>query len=246
VIEVYPVVDYASRRYMDEYAHKTEMDAWRIFRILSEFVDGFETMTHIGPSVSFFGSARTSRDSFYYQLATEVAKKIAEKGFGIITGGGPGIMEAANKGAQMARGRSCGISVNLPYEEIKNPYIDHKYSLRFRYFFVRKVMFIRYAQAFVFLPGGMGTFDELFEALTLMQTKKINPFPIFLMGKSYWTGLLAWLRENPFKEGYILEEDFSRMRVTDDPDFVAEEIEKHFKKVGEITTFELGSERNNH
>jgi uncharacterized protein (TIGR00730 family) len=228
---------------MDENEHKMEMDAWRIFRILSEFVDGFETMTHIGPSVSIFGSARTQRGTPYYQLATEVAKKISEKGFGIITGGGPGIMEASNKGAQMAKGRSCGISVNLPYEEIKNPYIDQQYSMRFRYFFVRKVMFIRYAQAFVFLPGGMGTFDELFEALTLIQTKKIKPFPIFLMGESYWTGLMDWLRQCPFKEGYILESDFSRMKVTDDPDFVADEIEKHFNKVGELTTFELGGER---
>lgn len=240
-LEVYLEVEYASS--MEEYEHKMEMDAWRIFRILSEFVDGFETMTHIGASVSIFGSARTLRDTPYYQLATEVAQKIAEKGFGIITGGGPGIMEAANKGAQLAKGRSCGISVNLPYEEIKNPYVDQQYSLRFRYFFVRKVMFIRYAQAFVFLPGGMGTLDELFEALTLMQTKKIKPFPIFLLGTTYWSGLIDWLRASPFHHGYISESDFSRMKITDDPVFVAEEIEKHFKKVGEITTFELGSER---
>jgi uncharacterized protein (TIGR00730 family) len=230
---------------MNDGEHKSEMDAWRIFRILSEFVDGFETMTNIGPSVSIFGSARAHKDHPYYQLATEVAKKISQKGFGIITGGGPGIMEAANKGAQMAKGRSCGISVNLPYEEVRNPYIDHQYSLRFRYFFVRKVMFIRYAQAFVFLPGGMGTLDELFEALTLMQTNKIKPFPIFLLGESYWEGLINWLKRHPFKEGYVLESDFERFKITDNPDLVAEEIEKHFKKVGGITTFELGRNAKN-
>ncbi len=224
----------------EEKKHKTELDAWRIFRIVSEFVDGFETMTDIGPCVSVFGSARISPDHPNYALCTEVAKKIAEKGFGIITGGGPGVMEAANKGAQMAKGRSCGINVNLPYEEIKNPYIDSKYNLRFRYFFVRKVMFIRYAQAYVFLPGGMGTLDELFEALTLMQTNKIKPFPIFLMGKNYWEGLIDWLRNSAFKEKYIIESDFERLQLTDDPDFVAAEIEKHFKQAGgELTTFEL-------
>lgn len=225
---------------MNEPLYKTEMDAWRIFRILSEFVDGFETMTSIGASVSIFGSARSNRDHPYYQLATEVAKKIAEKGFGIITGGGPGAMEAANKGAQQASGRSCGISVNLPYEEVENRYIDSRYKLRFRYFFVRKVMFIRYAQAFVFLPGGMGTLDELFEALTLMQTNKIKPFPIFLMGKTYWEGLISWLKTDPLKEGYISNSDLERLQFTDDPSFVADEIEKHFRQVGETTTFELG------
>jgi uncharacterized protein (TIGR00730 family) len=223
-------------------SEQPEMDAWRIFRILSEFVDGFETMTHMGPSVSIFGSARTPRDHPYFQLATEVARKIAEKGFGIITGGGPGIMEAANKGAQMAKGRSCGISVNLPYEEIRNPYIDQQYNLRFRYFFVRKVMFIRYAQAFIFLPGGVGTLDELFEALTLIQTKKIKPFPIFLLGTTYWEGLISWMKKHPFREGYLTESDFERFKITDDPTMVASAIEKHFKEFGEMTTFELGRE----
>lgn len=220
--------------------NKFQIESWRIFRILSEFVDGFETMTDIGPSVSFFGSARIQRDHPYYELATQTAQKIAQKGFGIITGGGPGIMEAANKGAQMAKGRSCGISVNLPFEEIKNPYIDPKYYLRFRYFFVRKVMFIRYAQAFVFLPGGMGTLDELFEALTLMQTNKIKPFPIFLLVSSYWDGLIAWLKDQPLRENFLLESDFERFKITDDPTFIADEIEKHFKQVGEVPTYDLG------
>lgn len=227
---------------MDNDSTHLNMDAWRIFRILSEFVDGFETMASIGPSVSIFGSARTTPENPYYQIATDVAKKIAEKGFGIITGGGPGIMEAANKGAQLAKGRSCGISVNLPTEEKRNDFIDIPYSLRFRYFFVRKVMFIRYAQAFVFLPGGMGTFDELFEALTLIQTNKIQPFPIFLIGTMFWKGLIDWLRNSPFQEKYITEKDFERFTITDDLDFVADSVEKHYKKVGKITTFELGKQ----
>lgn len=225
---------------MSEIEKSTQMDAWRIFRILSEFVDGFEKMATIGASVSIFGSARISQDNPYYQLATEVAKKIAEKGFGIITGGGPGVMEAGNKGAQIAKGHSCGISVNLPFEEIKNPFIDPEYNLRFRYFFVRKVMFIRYAQAFVFLPGGVGTLDELFEALTLMQTKKIKPFPIILMGVSYWEKLISWLRESPLQANFISESDFERITLTDDPDVVVAKIEKHFQSAGEKPTFDLG------
>lgn len=216
------------------------MDSWRIFRILSEFVDGFETMASLGPSVSIFGSARIQENHPYYQLAIEIAQKISEKGFGIITGGGPGVMEAANKGAQLAKGHSCGISISLPYEEDDNPYIDKKYNLKFRYFFVRKVMFIRYAQAFVFLPGGMGTLDELFEACTLIQTDKINPFPIFLVGTSYWSGLLDWLRKNPLENKFISNKDLDLITLTDDPDFVAEEVKKHYEQSGKIATFELG------
>ena len=215
-------------------------DSWRIFRILSEFVDGFETMTNFGPSVSIFGSSRAKPDSPHYHLACEIAKKITQKGFGIITGGGPGLMEAANKGAQMAKGRSCGINVNLPYEETSNPFIDSKYHLTFRYFFVRKVMFIRYAQAFVFLPGGFGTLDELFEALTLIQTDKIKPFPIFLIGTDYWKGMVEWLRNSPLGIQYLEEKDFNLFKITDDPDFVADEIEKHYERTGKTPTFELG------
>jgi uncharacterized protein (TIGR00730 family) len=227
---------------MSETPKKPHFDSWRIFRILSEFVDGFETMTDLGPSVSIFGSARTLPDSPTYKLATLVAKKIADKGFGIITGGGPGIMEAANKGAQKGKGASCGISINLPYEELSNRYIDTKYNLKFRYFFVRKVMFIRYAQAFVFLPGGYGTLDELFEALTLIQTKKIRPFPIFLVGKEYWKGMFDWLMAFPLKEKYLNESDFNLFTLTDDPDFIADQIEDHYNKVGKLHTFDLGSE----
>lgn len=219
---------------------KTHFDAWRIFRILSEFVDGFETMTDIGPSVSIFGSARTKPDSPDYVLGMKVAEKIAQKGFGIITGGGPGIMEAANRGAQKAKGPSCGMCITLPHEDVTNPYIDPKYHLSFRYFFVRKVMFIRYAQAFVFLPGGYGTLDELFEALTLIQTKKIRRFPIFLVGKEYWGKMIEWMKMSPLKSEYLDESDFDLFTITDDPDFVAEAIEKHYKEAGKLPTFELG------
>jgi len=199
-------------------------------------------MIDLGPSVSIFGSARTPPDSPTYELATIVAEKIANKGFGIITGGGPGIMEAANKGGQNGKGASCGISINLPYEEQSNPFIDPKFRLAFRYFFVRKVMFIRYAQAFIFLPGGYGTLDELFEALTLIQTKKIRQFPIFLVGTDYWKGMIEWLKAVPLKENCLDESDFDLFTVTDDPDFIAEEIEKHYNRVGKIYTFELGRE----
>lgn len=218
---------------------KPRFDAWRVFRILSELVDGFEKMANIGPSVSMFGSTRVKTDSPVYQLAVEVAKKISAKGFAIITGGGPGTMEAANKGAQEAKGISCGLSITLPFEPGSNPYIDRKYNLEFRYFFVRKVMFVRYAQAFVVLPGGFGTFDELFEALTLIQTKKIKPFPIFLMGISYWQGLVDWLKNTMLKEGYISQCDLDLIILTDDPDFVANKIEEHYRTVGPQPTFEL-------
>ncbi len=183
-------------------------DAWRVFRIISEFVDGFESMTYIGPSVSIFGSARLSPDSPYYQLAVNVAHHITLKGFAIITGGGPGIMEAANKGAQEGKGNSCGLAIDLPFEDKPNLYIDPKYHLKFRYFFVRKVMFIRYAQGYVFLPGGYGTLDELFEALTLIQTRKIKPFPIYLMGKAYWQEMLKWIEGTMLKARMHLKRRF--------------------------------------
>lgn len=205
-------------------------DAWRVFRIISEFVDGFETMTDIGPSVSIFGSARLPPGSPYYKLTIKTAKAIAKKGFAIITGGAGGIMEAANRGAQQAKGISCGLSIDLPFEPRCNPYVDPDYDLRFRYFFVRKVMFIRYAQAYVFLPGGVGTCDELFEALTLIQTKKIHTFPIYLLGTSYWKGLIDWLKETALKEGCISEADIERMIITDDPDAVANGVEEHYQR----------------
>lgn len=205
-------------------------DAWRVFRILSEFVDGFENMTNIGPSVSIFGSARLKPASPYYNLAIDVAQHIARRGFAIITGGGPGIMEAANKGAQSVNGRSCGLSIDLITEAAPNHFIDPKYNLHFRYFFVRKVMFIRYAQGYVFLPGGVGTLDELFEALTLIQTEKISPFPIYMMGKAYWTGLMGWMQDTLLAHECISMEDIKRMQITDDPEEVANGIERHYQK----------------
>lgn len=205
-------------------------DAWRVFRIVSEFVDGFETMTSIGPSVSIFGSARLPPTNPYYNLAIEVAQNISQRGFAIITGGGPGIMEAANRGAQSVNGASCGLAVDLPFEAEPNKYIDLDYRLQFRYFFVRKVMFIRYAQGYVFLPGGYGTLDELFEALTLIQTKKIHSFPIYLMGSEYWEGLMEWLKKTMLKESCVSQEDLKLIQITDNPQEVANGIERHYQR----------------
>lgn len=212
-------------------------DSWRIFRILAEFVDGFETMTSIGPSVSIFGSARLQPSSPYYHMAVDVAQHISQRGFAIITGGGPGIMEAANKGAQTANGHSCGLAVDLPFESKSNDFIDPKYNLQFRYFFVRKVMFIRYAQGYVFLPGGFGTLDELFEALTLIQTKKIHPFPIYLMGKSYWEGLIDWIQKQVLGDACVSAEDLNLFQITDDPEEVANGIERHYQRDKAIRNF---------
>ncbi len=214
----------------DEENHLLITDSWRVFRIISEFVDGFETMTNIGPSVSIFGSARLKPSSPYYNLSIDVAKHIAQRGFAIITGGGPGLMEAANRGAQEANGHSCGLAIDLPFEVEPNPFIDPKYRLSFRYFFVRKVMFIRYAQGYVFLPGGFGTMDELYEALTLIQTKKIQPFPIYLMGKDYWAGMMKWIEDTVLVQDCIAKEDLNLIQITDDPEEVANGIERHYQR----------------
>jgi uncharacterized protein (TIGR00730 family) len=205
------------------------LDAWRMFRILSEFVEGFETMTSLGPSVAIFGSSRIKANDPHYNLAINLAAKIVKKGYGVITGGGPGIMEAANEGARTADGRSCGLCIDLPTEEAPNPFIDRRYLLKFRYFFVRKVMFVRYAQAFVIMPGGYGTLDELFEALTLIQTKKIEPFPIFLVGKAYWEGLVEWLTSVVAQSYNISAEDLHLLKLTDDLDEVVQGIEEYYK-----------------
>jgi hypothetical protein len=205
-------------------------DSWRIFRIISEFVEGFEAMTSIGPSVSIFGSARLSMESEYYALTQEIAKLLVQKDFAIITGGGPGLMEAANRGAQDAKGASCGLSITLPSEELSNSYIDSRYSLHFRYFFVRKVMFIRYAQGYIFMPGGFGTLDELFEALTLIQTKKICAFPIYLVGCSYWQGLLDWIKQKAITMGCLADDDLTLVHMTDNPREIADGIERHYQR----------------
>ena len=213
-----------------DHKHLYTSDSWRVFRIISELVEGFEKMTSIGPSVSIFGSARLSENSPYYNLAIDTARAIADKNFAIITGGGPGMMEAANKGAQMSKGKSCGLGIDLPFEASLNNYIDIDYRLQFRYFFIRKVMFIRYAQGYVFLPGGYGTLDELFEALTLIQTKKIKAFPIYLLGSDYWSGLMDWIVNTILAKGAITEEDLKLLQITDDPQEVANGIERHYQR----------------
>jgi uncharacterized protein (TIGR00730 family) len=171
-------------------------DSWAIFKIMSEFVEGYERMAKIGPCISVFGSARTKPDNKFYKIGVEISELLAEAGYGVITGGGPGIMEAGNKGAQQGGGKSVGLNIDLPFEQNHNPFIDPEHNLEFDYFFVRKVMFVKYAQGFVVLPGGFGTMDELFEALTLIQTKKINHRPVVLIGREYWQGLLDWLESS--------------------------------------------------
>jgi uncharacterized protein (TIGR00730 family) len=219
-----------------KYSHS--LDSWRLFRIISELVDGFETMTALGPSVAIFGSTNaTPIDSHYYHLTELIAEKIVSKGFGIITGGGPGIMECANKGAQKAKGKSCGLCINLSVGDKPNPYIDGQFSLNFRYFFVRKVMFVRYAQAFVVLPGGFGTMDELFEALTLVQTHKIKYFPVYLVGKEYWKGLLDWMKNTVLVQNNIRQQDLDLIQLTDDPDEIADGIEKFYRKTKSLENF---------
>lgn len=203
------------------------IDAWRVFRVMAELVDGFETMSALGPSVAIFGSTNQNPiTTKYHDLAEKIAEKIAAKGFGIITGGGPGIMERANKGAQNVNGKSIGLTIKLPAEPKPNPYIDPHYLLSFRYFFVRKIMFVRYAQAFVVMPGGYGTLDELFEAITLIQTSKIQPFPVYMVGKDYWKGLIDWIKETVLANGNITKKDFELIRLSDDPDEIANGIEE--------------------
>lgn len=198
-----------------------QQNSWRLFRILSEFVNGFETFTGAGPFISIFGSSKLNEDHRYYHLAYDVSHQIAEKGFSIITGSGPGIMEAANKAAQDAKKISAGLIPDVPHEPMPNQYLDPKFSVRFRYFFVRKVMFVRYAQGFVFLPGGYGTLDELFEILTLVQTQRTLPVPIYLMGSQYWHGLLTWIQKTMIHEQCLPEKDLRLFTVTDDPNEVA-------------------------
>jgi len=206
-------------------------DSWQIFKIMSEFVEGFEKMNKIGPSVTIFGSARTKKDAEHYKLAQKIAKKLAKEGFGVITGGGPGIMEAANKGAQKGKGASTGLNIVLPFEQDANPYIDADKRVDFNYFFVRKVMFVKYAQAFVVMPGGFGTLDELFEALTLIQTKKIEKFPVILFDTSFWRGLIDWIKDKLRDEyEYISPEDLDLIHMTDDIDEVVHIIEDFYKK----------------
>lgn len=206
-------------------------DSWAIFKIMGEFVNGFEKMSQIGPCVSIFGSARTKTDHKYYKLATEVAKKIADNGYGVITGGGPGIMEAGNKGAHEAGGTSVGLNIDLPFEQHDNPYIDSDKSLDFDYFFVRKVMFVKYSQGFVVMPGGFGTLDELFEAITLIQTNKIQKFPIILVGTEFWSGLMDWIKATLLDSfGNISAKDLDLIQLVDTPDEVIEVLNNFYKE----------------
>jgi len=206
-------------------------DSWALFKIMGEFVNGFEKMSQIGPCVSIFGSARTKPDNEYYELAVRVASKIVEHGYGVITGGGPGIMEAGNKGASLAGGTSVGLNIDLPFEQHDNPYIDSDKSLDFDYFFVRKVMFVKYSQGFVVMPGGFGTLDELFEAITLIQTNKIEKFPIILVGTAFWEGIMDWVKNTVLvKFENISSEDLELIHLVDNENEVIEILDSFYKK----------------
>lgn len=205
-------------------------DSWAIFKIMAEFVEGFERLSKIGPCVTIFGSARAKEDHEYYILAENIAYNLTTHGYGIVTGGGPGIMEAGNRGAHRGKGTSVGLNIELPFEQHDNPYIDSDKSLNFDYFFVRKVMFIKYSQGFVVMPGGFGTMDELFEAITLIQTKKIGKFPIVLVGTKYWSGLMDWIKNTLVNEGAISLEDLNLISIVDTEDEVLEVINNFYKK----------------
>ncbi|MFD2552204.1 TIGR00730 family Rossman fold protein [Bizionia sediminis] len=206
-------------------------DSWAIFKIMGEFVNGYEKLSKIGPCVSIFGSARTKPEDKYYKLAEDVARKIVEHGYGVITGGGPGIMEAGNKGAHIAGGTSVGLNIELPFEQHDNPYIDADKSLDFDYFFVRKVMFVKYSQGFVVMPGGFGTLDELFEAITLIQTNKIEKFPIILVGTDFWSGLLDWIKASVL-DGFanISPKDLDLIHLVDTAEEVIPILDSFYKE----------------
>ncbi len=206
-------------------------DSWQIFKIMAEFVDGFENMARIGPCVSVFGSARTKQGSKYYKLAEEIAFKLTKEGYGVITGGGPGIMEAANRGAQAGGGKSVGLNIELPFEQKHNPFIDNDKLISFDYFFIRKTIFLKYSQGFIALPGGFGTMDELFEALTLVQTDKIAHFPTVLVGKAYWSGLMDWIKKTMLnEEKNVSPEDLDLFTVVDTSDEAVKVIVDFYSK----------------
>ncbi len=200
-------------------------NSWRLFKILAEFVDGFETLENLYPAVSIFGSARVNPGDEVYEKTCQIAEKLALQGYNIITGGGPGVMEAGNKGAKQGGAKSVGLNIELPLEQCPNPYATLK--LDFQYFFVRKVMFVKYAQAYIGMPGGFGTMDEIFEALTLIQTRRIKPFPVILVGTEYWTGLLDWVRNTLLIRNYVSPGDLDIVTLLDDPDDVVHTIKKY-------------------
>lgn len=232
---VNPEFDINETKLLNSFRQKTwdetiTKDSWMVFKIMAEFVDGYEKLAKIGPCVSIFGSARLQPENKYYKMAVEIAEKITKLGFGIITGGGPGIMEAGNKGAFNAKGKSIGLNIDLPFEQHFNPYINKSYSMNFDYFFVRKVMFVKYSQGFVVMPGGFGTLDELTEAMTLIQTNKIGKFPIVLVGSEFWGGLLDWFKATLLKEGMIAEDDLDLYRVVDTADEAVAHIKAFYDK----------------
>ena len=205
-------------------------DSWAIFKIMSEFVNGYESMARIGPCVSIFGSARTKPGEKYYELAESIAYKISKAGYGVITGGGPGIMEAGNKGAHQGGGKSVGLNIDLPFEQFHNKYIDRESNLNFDYFFVRKVIFVKYSQGFIVMPGGFGTMDELFEAITLIQTKKITKRPVVLVGTEYWSGLVEWVKKIMLeKENNISADDMRFLTIVDTADEAVKYVEDFYK-----------------
>jgi len=204
-------------------------EPWRVFRIMSEFVEGFDDLKGIGPAVSIFGSARTPKTDYWYKCTVKVAEKLARRGFAVISGGGPGIMEAANKGARKGKGISVGLNINLPHEQSPNKY--QTLPISFRYFFVRKVMFVKYAAGYIIMPGGFGTLDEFFEFLTLTQTNKIRKFPVVLMGKDFWKGLLDWMKNTLVKDGMISPEDMNLFHITDDPEEAVEYIVRFYREM---------------
>ena len=213
-------------------------NSWGLFKVMAEFVHGYENLSRIGPSVSIFGSARTDKtEPQYLQAAEDIAFKLAQRGFGVITGGGPGIMEAANRGAQKGKGPSVGLNIDLPFEQSSNPHIDHDKNLNFDYFFARKVMFVKYSQAFVVMPGGFGTLDELFEAVTLIQTGKIDRFPVILVGKAFWSGLKDWLENTLKATGKISPNDTNLLHLVDTPEEVLTIIEDFYREKGYTTNF---------
>ena len=222
-------MEFADNKPLKKWSEIKGENSWTMFKVIAELVDGFETLNKLAPCISIFGSARTTPGNKFYQLATRIAQKCTEEGFGVITGGGPGVMEAANKGAYLQGGLSVGLNIDLPFEQFNNPYIDPGKILHHRYFFVRKVMFVKYAQAFIVCPGGFGTMDELFEVLTLIQTNKISRVPVILVGSEYWTGLRSWIIDVMLEQfGNISEKDLDLIPIIDDPDEVVEFIKTFY------------------
>jgi len=211
--------------------------SWQIFKIMAEFVDGFDSLAKIGPCISIFGSARTQPGSLYYELTVEIARRLASEGFGTITGGGPGIMEAANKGAMLAGGKSFGLNINLPFEQSSNEFIDRDKLLSFQYFFVRKTMFTKYSQGFVMMPGGFGTMDELFEVATLIQTEKFKQMPMVMVGRSYWQGLVDWMKQTMLSEENIKKEDLDLFQFADNPDELVFHMLEYYRTRSLATNF---------